>query len=762
MFNKDQDVSSNHSKKRVSFPKFISAFLDHQNQGFSLAEIMVAAGMLGVLSLGVSQLMQNSAKTEKRLSQQVNLITLDSQIMDALLDTTACERTFGITGGANPNAVTGASWTALPTNAIYRGNNPEVGNNAARWNTVVTAYDGTSGIYGSGSNTVYVKAIEYAGFLKAGVDNKFNDLAGSYDAASFSNIPGTTDSYGTVVLHVDFRRGNPASYEALADDAARAEKAKRSLYGSYKVPRYYKVNVRVNAANNIVGCYAYSEIMSDTYCSLFDGYLDPATGRCTNIKIRTSPIEPTANQWALTAFKADGINGNSLIQGGLRIGGELVDVPPEEGDLLVTRHNQIDGNLSIGDTSGVGPGTADDLVPTVADPASTGNAGIEKNLIVGQDAQVNQQLISVEEALFQGKVNMGPLNMEGGNYLLKVTQESNTEVVHFTSNSVSEASEVKINEVIDSNGKIEFNHSNSEPFRILEGTALAFRVNQNGRVDFYNGNGGGTNTATVRNSGRIDLFDGTGDASSDAVTIIGDGNLGDSYRPIRVKNQDTSIPGMRIPNTTVGEELTTKQWVKTMIYGSGVYDDDDIQTILNNISQYAQHHPKDALSEWTCGKMRLHRSSKNDTNCIWESGVCSCYPVNCSDYGLSAADREVCSNIYLSGQIHAEFATVRQNLSAGGNINAGGNIVTEDGTVRGEYVMGDDFVRGRKFFTNYNGITGAATGAGWIYGDRLQAKSRTCVDGAGCYTRFGKFMCPWQQVMVGIAYGQPICTTVGP
>ena len=62
MFNKDQNVSSNHSKQRVSFPKFISAFRNHQNQGFSLAEIMVAAGMLGVLSLGVSQLMQNSAK----------------------------------------------------------------------------------------------------------------------------------------------------------------------------------------------------------------------------------------------------------------------------------------------------------------------------------------------------------------------------------------------------------------------------------------------------------------------------------------------------------------------------------------------------------------------------------------------------------------------------------------------------------------------------------------------------------------------------
>ncbi len=734
-----------------------SSFFLFNQHGFSLAEIMVAAGMLGVLSLGVSQLMQNSAKTEKRLSQQVNLITLDAQIFEALQDTTACERTLGMIGGAGPNANTGGTFNALPTNAIYRGNNPESGTDTTKWNVAVQAYDGAdAGIYGSGSNTVYVKSIEYAGFLKDNVDTKYAD-SGNYSAGARTAIPGTADFWGTIVLHVDFRRGNPASYESLGSEAERELKAKRSLYGQYKVPRYYKLNVRVNPANQIVSCYAYDEIMSDTYCSLLDGHLDMATGRCTNIKIRTSPFkaaEATPDLWSMTAYTVDGQDGNALIQGGFQVGGAITDAPPAVGNAYIQGDTQDDGNIFIGDTTAI-------TTPIPA-PLATGNLSAQNDILIGRDGQVNRQFRSETEALFKGRVNMGPDTIDNSeNYLLKVTSTTTSDKVIFES-SGGNSSRIEMNNALGTNGKILLNDTGSEPLKILDGANLVFRVNQNGRVDFYNGNGGGLHTTIVRNSGRIDIMDGTNnDGMGRAVTIIGDGSPGDNYRPIIIKNQGTSVADMRVDSTSTGQEVPTKDWVKTMVYGSGVYDDDDIQTILSNISKYAQHHTKDAITSYVCGKMRLYRKSAADTSCSMVGTQCRCAPVNCSTEGL-ASNASVCKDIFLSGRLTAENVVANQNVRALGNVIANGSMLADGFITADGYIESKTFVKGARVFA---GNIGGGVPNGWVgAADGVRANTRVCVNSTSgnCYTRFGKFMCPWQRVMVGIAYGQPVCAKVGP
>ncbi len=745
-------------KGNSTFSQLLTQLVTSNQKGFSLAEIMVAAGMLGVLSLGVSQLMQNSAKTEKRLSQQVNLITLDSQIMDALHDTTSCERTLGVIQGTSPNANTGGAFQPLPTNAIYRGNNPEVGTDAAKWNIAVQAYDGAdAGIYGSGSNTVYVKAIEYAGFLKTSVDNKYSDPT-NYDNASKTAIPGTGDFWGTVVLHVDFRRGNPASYESLGSDEARELKAKRSLYGQYKVPRFYKVNVRVNAANKIVSCYAYDEIMSDTYCSLLDGHLDMATGRCTNIKIRTSPFkaaESPADLWSMTAFTVDGQDGNSLVQGGFQVGGDVTEVPPGVGNVLIKGDTQDDGNIFVGDTSTISP-----VIPS---PVTKGNVSAQNDLLVGRDAQVNRQFRSETEALFKGRVNMGPDtsidNTES--YLLKVTSATGNDRVIFDTTSAN-SSRIEMNNARGSNGKIQFNESTSEPFRILEGTDMVFRVNQTGRVDFYDGMGSGKYTTIVRNTGAIHIMNGSGNqAPGNARTIIGDGNPGDSYRPIRILGQGTEIADMRLSTVDQEREVPTKAWVKTMVYGEA-YNDDKIQEILSNILEYAQHKPKDTIEMWACKKMRFYRSSNSDTKCDWDpvNAMCRCHPVNCSTasmYSGASTTASYCKDIYLTGRLTAEVVVGNQRVRSLFDVVANRDVLA-DRMVKAPEIQGTTKVFGQRIATN---AYKDSVAVGQIYGKNLRANQNVCIDGGNCYTRFGKFMCPWQTVMIGIAYGQPVCTKVG-
>ncbi len=63
------------------FEKFIKNVL-RGDKGFSLAEIMVAAGLLGVVSLGVMQMTTRMHKTQKNTAQKANanelLLNLES------------------------------------------------------------------------------------------------------------------------------------------------------------------------------------------------------------------------------------------------------------------------------------------------------------------------------------------------------------------------------------------------------------------------------------------------------------------------------------------------------------------------------------------------------------------------------------------------------------------------------------------------------------------------------------------------------------
>ena len=63
--------------------------------GMSMVEIMVAAGLLGGLSLGVMRLMENSTKAAKTIEAKDEISMLTNQINDVLKNPNNCEATFG-------------------------------------------------------------------------------------------------------------------------------------------------------------------------------------------------------------------------------------------------------------------------------------------------------------------------------------------------------------------------------------------------------------------------------------------------------------------------------------------------------------------------------------------------------------------------------------------------------------------------------------------------------------------------------------------
>ena len=54
-------------------------------------EVMVAAGLLGIVTIGVMQLTRNMTKSEKSQSQQTEFNQIQSQIQSLLRDEYSCE-----------------------------------------------------------------------------------------------------------------------------------------------------------------------------------------------------------------------------------------------------------------------------------------------------------------------------------------------------------------------------------------------------------------------------------------------------------------------------------------------------------------------------------------------------------------------------------------------------------------------------------------------------------------------------------------------
>jgi prepilin-type N-terminal cleavage/methylation domain-containing protein len=77
------------------------AFMD--KKGFSLVEVMVAAGMLGLVSLGVMKLTENQSKSSKTFETKFEVTSIVAEIRTLLSNSDSCTSTF-VTNPANGGA----------------------------------------------------------------------------------------------------------------------------------------------------------------------------------------------------------------------------------------------------------------------------------------------------------------------------------------------------------------------------------------------------------------------------------------------------------------------------------------------------------------------------------------------------------------------------------------------------------------------------------------------------------------------------------
>lgn len=178
-----------------------------KQQGFSLVELMVATGVLGLLALALSQLTTNQMKSVKTVEKKFETTTVLEDIRTVLSDQESCSATF-----LNMNAK----------------------NTAAGVATSILRMVGGAPVVRFQSNAAYATAPSYGGAANVRIHSfRLNDSAASVEAP--------TGSEGTTHLIVVFH----------GDDPTKPNKT----YAS-KIEKRIALNVRTNGTNGIVNCSA--------------------------------------------------------------------------------------------------------------------------------------------------------------------------------------------------------------------------------------------------------------------------------------------------------------------------------------------------------------------------------------------------------------------------------------------------------------------------------------------------------------------------
>ncbi|RZF22812.1 hypothetical protein DAY19_03300 [Halobacteriovorax vibrionivorans] len=225
--------------------------------GFTLVEIMVAAGLLGVLSVAVVNIMGNINKTSKRASQVFNVQQEKQRISRFLSDKDSCQQTLnGVNFGPQPNFTTTDTLTEIRDKD---------------GNAVISVGDEL----GSQADIITVDSMQ----IMKDADSTPDDFPAS---------GGVTHYKFEATMAVIFLKGR-----AGAD----ADVVKRSSYGGATIPARFKVTVITNAAGDLQSCHGAQDEYIDAACVALGGHLD-INGDCAEVRLiteaaGTTPASPT-------------------------------------------------------------------------------------------------------------------------------------------------------------------------------------------------------------------------------------------------------------------------------------------------------------------------------------------------------------------------------------------------------------------------------------------------------------------------------------
>lgn len=756
-------------------------FLRRDQKGFSLAEVMVAAGMMGALSLVLVNISSNANKTTKSISTTVEVTEVHALVVRSLQIESACTETMTRSTSGGPALDVDNLGGAGQAIANIYGRLTQAGT----YPVIITS-NNTDGPdadtrpdneIGDGQGTIHINSITV---------HNYNQTSVSAAAA---------ERYGTVDVTVAYRRGHVN---------AAANAVQNNTYGNIDIVKTIRnVGVVATTAGAVKSCRADESQFLQAACDMLNGELDVSTVsggfKCHNIKLFNTPDAGDTNQLVKYSIIArhsgntaaiNDSQGSIKAEGGLVVGNEdlvaltfaqkapFIDetIGPGRGNALIQNALTV-GNDATVLSSGAGNARIQTALTVGNDSANTsagtGNAIIQNGLTVGPinlaaykgtaqgNLHVHNDLVVGHEAL------AAPYLLSGGNIIsnndiyardslwvgvqgvngaaivapteralitgsnaanavsLRTTQGST--IFDNPLNTSANYSSLQVNTVNNTNNTV---HINS-----VTGTQIPLAINNRatGNYNFW-----------VDQNGTVKVFNGAGTAAANEYISLADtsGQIG-AYRPSYIRN----MPAYSSGTLTVAQqqEIPTKKWVIDAVYNS-LSDDLDTTQLLASISSTIAAQPFDSILRALCDNFRVTNqanisfasSGYGGGNCDIQFSVCGSATTNrCASHFSGSYDAT--GNINAGGNLTVSgSATIGINAQVNGVLNVYGSYIYS----RNGYVAAQTYVIGHGVGTSNAGICG--TGGG-----------------TNCATRFGRWHCGPGGVMVGIANGRILCAVNG-
>lgn len=348
------------------------------SSGFTLAEVVVAAGMLGVVSLGVMQLMTNMTKGQKKLEQDSNVSSISIRAEQTVRRENNCSATLrgqSIAGG----------WTNL--NQISRATDNWRRSNAADIAANKVAAFSINNVYGSAKDRVRLSGISYRAFHDSTTTNMSDDGNYTLAAESTYNFVGdvaatdgganTVRRRGMAVFRLEFER----QVSNRGTDAEAADQFAKKSFGSETTFKYIPVEIIANGAGIIQSCYSNTENFVESSCDTLDGTLE--NGDCKNLTVKNLIGQ---------ALPALSVEGNLQVRPDITdgdVGSIGVGLDPNVGS---NSNVDIAGSVGVGQAS---TGTIGDLSVAnsvgigMAPTSNAGDLGVAGGVGVGVDSNSN-------------------------------------------------------------------------------------------------------------------------------------------------------------------------------------------------------------------------------------------------------------------------------------------------------------------------------------------------------------------------------------
>lgn len=731
-------------KKDFKFLTIIKRLIcDKDQQGFSLAEVMVAAGMMGALSLVVVNLSQTANKTTKTMSQNVEITEIHSTVLRALSIESACTETMTrfTTGGpaldVDNLGGAGVAITRIAGKVTAANTFPTVITTDSNDNNGDGKPDNE---YGDMAGTINIQGIQVENYVETGVS--------------------TLERYGSVDIRITYRKGHQSA--VLNDNIIRA-----SSYGGVnatKIIRGVQV-VSTRPAGDITSCRADTSQFLQSACDMFDGTLMASTvssgAKCHNIKLFNTPDVPP-----LPANAADQTSKYGLITV------HAPATPNAEGSI------KAQGGLVVGSNDSAapnGPGTIDEAFINNDVGPGQGNALIQNSLSVGADGRyqapgaVGANGLLVQGAAMFGGVNGNsvsgaPANAVAGDVFVRnrLTVGNNIALATDVPGAAGGLTVQGIANVDSSlyvgplatapapGAKVDINgavagislRATGGSTTLANGTSVANinTVAGAGSTVSINSIAGvpiqstvGTSNFRVLNSGEIEIED-AGGIKIELATGTG------PYRPSYIYNMPDYTAGSLDP--TEANEIPTKKWVIESVY-TAFSRDADLTDVLSAIAKTVEANPFAAIKRAICSGMEVKTTSgawvPGNMSPGSDANPCQFNAIVCGDATGTRCSTHYSTNYNATGNI-----TASGSGTFGGGLTVTGNA-SVSGVVSASIVTASNYVSG----TNY------------IYGGGSAPSGLSGVCGSGgCATRFGRWKCVGG-VVVGIANGRILCATNG-